>query len=652
MSDLTNRIQAARARRVALANMGLRLHQSPLLALAEVQESGNFKELIKLPILASCGWTTRLGVVGQRNDRDVCIGWLPTAAMICMTRHWLSGIDSYRLMDEERQSAYLIGALTNYSAISSEELTVESIDNARRSMKVGVQAKPPTQTMVKNAINSLKKIVLKDVLSVRELNKNGITHFPWDLLLAFPADVKTSILDTAADPRLDVVYEYQAETLLALRDASNWASVGADTVKAVWETLSMESIAVFFLMESQSTNFSSRMIAASLFVSSATLAKSAFTEQWLSSRLSRLEVEITGIQDDNTISTAVLTSYAAIFPKEKKDMSLLYNTIVYNYTVASHAGLNSIKWILEQARASNVSALIGLADTMTTHRTLTATILANQFGDDQVKAVSTLALKLIMNPWLSLVAPDITMAQYPDLAYIGMTLGFFTHNRARGRKGQYGGQPDVNSKKGKVYLDSFVESIISLSSKSGQSALSVEAIALVYGMRAIQAPDNHWKFTPVGEIRTGEASGSGSAVEHLVAANNFDSWLSSNLINDKDRAFQLIMSNVRIAAGQQVLEEISVQDSVNPEMKHLKTTELTTPLKEAARTLGLSISDSELNAPSTVLTKLGSAADVKYQIPACYLYEVLPVVVPPPAPNDEEGAAEVEAAGNEGEEVD
>nr|AWA82256.1 hypothetical protein [Mogami virus] len=620
MNNLNARFQALANRRVSLAKIGVKLSQSPWLATGETQELGEFAELIKLPMIASCGIELNLRGVQAAVLPSRIIGWAPTLAMVSITHAWFNTMPNFRKMDEERQNSYVIGAMTNFAEITNEDLTPDKILAARKTIITGLKSKAPTRTAMQSVFRSMKNVITTGGFNRRVLHQHGLYYFPWSLWNPGSPLLKEFISRVALHPDPDTTIEIPAELLEALDTAEIWTSQDPDVLLREWKGMTIEQIAVFYHHEAMNSGLASRWIAIALFVSSATISKNAFSDNWVTSRVERLEREIPGVQDNSVITAALLTTYSQLYPKERQAPHLIYNAIAYNYTVAATSGLSSIKWILEQARASNVSALTGLAETMTTHKTLSATILMSHFGENQVRSAALLALRLIINPWISITSPPISMSQYPDLAYLGLRLGFLSANKGRGRRAQYGGNPDANSTKGKVFLDSFADSIVELSGKSGQTALSIENIALMYGYKATPEGLDSWVMTKT-QVTGSLESGPSTPTTTTVTSSTFEAWMTGTLINNVDKAFQLVMSALRVSAGQQTYAEFACSND-QYEVAHINTTPLSDQLKRAAETLGITLTDDERSNTPIALTKI-IEGEHAYKIATSYIYELV-----------------------------
>lgn len=253
---------------------------------------------------------------------------------------------------------------------------------------------------------------------------------------------------------------------------------GEDLLTA-WKTLSYEELlGCYTYINTIAGDDALDLTAASVTLLTMSLAKSNVTPVWVQRRVISL---IQSYQRTDVLATlvsaeAVRATRLYMCPESLPTTLVLSNLLFYYQTLNSRFPV--LGRIIEQARAANCAGLSALAGLVVKNPIATHTVLSNCMGleGDLVVAIEGM-IRVIVNPYGTLVTPPVPSSRYPDLAYV-VTASLVNPNAPNAFQRN---EESTRVTRSIGELKAWIIALRQAESKDGASELNMQAIARAYG---------------------------------------------------------------------------------------------------------------------------------------------------------------------------
>lgn len=161
-----------------------------------------------------------------------------------------------------------------------------------------------------------------------------------------------------------------------------------------------------------------------LFISIAGICKGQnLTANWTTSRWSALKSQFEGLATTNKdVNKDTISIYAKRFIGSHPSLGSLYSALIYNHRIAEAMDLDIMRWMIEQARGTNITGLHMIADAMVKYESCSYSILRRMIPEVQFHQAARAMCITIQQPYGTLHGPIIAVQQYPDLAYVCLSV--------------------------------------------------------------------------------------------------------------------------------------------------------------------------------------------------------------------------------------
>lgn len=224
----------------------------------------------------------------------------------------------------------------------------------------------------------------------------------------------------------------------------------------------------------------------SMFMCLAGIVKgSNMTPNWVQTRWETLRSQYSILATRNEVVTKEqVVSYAKHFIGGKPILADLYSGLTFIHRMSDVLRVEGLRWIIEQARGTNITGLSAVANAMVQFDICTYTILTRSIPAESVTQALNAMLYTIRMPYGTLAGPYIPIVRYADAAYIGvsLTISAQTEQLLRGLENR------VKTEKGR--LKALVDQIMACQRADGARSMSVEQVIGYYGMNAAPSLNN------------------------------------------------------------------------------------------------------------------------------------------------------------------
>lgn len=321
---------------------------------------------------------------------------------------------------------------------------------------------------------------------------------------------------------------------------------------------------------------------------------SNFTQAWANKIIENLDSNSNNLHLAESLDADTILQYAQMYPRGGLTPNTIYDSLLGIYNVCQDDELGKIRWILEQATAQNISSATALSEAILKPTFVPIDALIRVIGEDQFKAVVTLSAWVTYDAFSTIIQPQIITSQYPDLAYIAVTISF----REMGRvNSAYKGNTAKICKKSIRELNAIAESINALNNNVASAPFQAINLAksLYAGRNVIEIGDYLYVSPPNPAINPDNVglSNANLSAQELANIQRVDDeqvraartgWprnarglptgtiqisvedlvdLGSNNYSDKAKAFLLCLTYIRENSRQKPLE-IFESNRLNP----------------------------------------------------------------------------------------
>lgn len=556
------------ATRRSRAEMSVRLGQSPLGSLLLSDKNTAYTDMTSLFLTAFCAY--------GENSYD---GWISSHGLIALAEYVFHHSLEYRNLEEDMKEALVYGALIAMWTIPQDtKFDQTTIDRARAKIISIVKTRHPPQSLIKQA--------LKGWVQCLQVNDSETRHRTLSHL--FPGKLSTgwnSRISALLKQNCYIGDEHVEFPIPTNEDLNDLLSPKIESdIANIWPTLSDRSIVSFFhTLGSNTPNIDCTFIAA-MFTMTATISKTSFTDQWITSRWNNLKEEVPQLSERDAVSRVMLENFERIFQRSNKTVELKVNSLLVSSWLANGVGLESVNRIVSQARAPHVSGLTALCDLTLKYDSITFTTLSSTFGSHQVKNIITLAFEIIHNPYCTLIGPPVVVASYADIAFIATEIAFNINGPQRRGAMRYISPAEKAITKTKTYLIAYATKLVENQTINAEYDSADKALLKAYGFDLISQTENDLTISPSEKKDTFSTFDHGQTQpKQKVSKSEFISFLSS-LKNDNDKAFIRIMEKLSECIAMSTLPTLDGATSISD---LVTTTALPSELKEFAQLLGV-----------------------------------------------------------------
>ncbi|KAI9582799.1 hypothetical protein GQX74_012016 [Glossina fuscipes] len=188
------------------------------------------------------------------------------------------------------------------------------------------------------------------------------------------------------------------------------------------------------------------------------------------------------------------------------DYQTRVSALVYNHQLAKSSRLDTLTRIIQQSRVPHVAGFNAICELIIRYGSVTHSTLVQWSNETQVNKVAQLAAILIHNPLVTLAGPAITVAQYPDIAYLATEIMYNTRRRIGRNRDQY-----VSSAEGKLtrsvpYIKSMADRILNLETAQAAADTALVSLFAAHNMSYV-ATGNDGSITYRAGVQQGVESG-------------------------------------------------------------------------------------------------------------------------------------------------
>lgn len=210
-------------------------------------------------------------------------------------------------------------------------------------------------------------------------------------------------------------------------------------------------------------------------VATISMAKSGnVTDQFLTRRLASLAPSIPGVEITDLLQTDLISAFASHFPTNQLSPDELFSIVSAQYTIFKQLDIGPLCWILEQSAAANITTAMQVAEMVVKYPKAPFETVVDFVGREQVRAWASLVCQVSYDRFCSLAVPPVTMAAYPDLAYVAAYVMFVLKQGRQTLAGAgYKGAPDSRAKHPKDSLIRVAQIIADSEQSAVEAAMSL-----------------------------------------------------------------------------------------------------------------------------------------------------------------------------------
>lgn len=198
------------------------------------------------------------------------------------------------------------------------------------------------------------------------------------------------------------------------------------------------------------------------------------TEGYLERRIKALAPALPGARLEGRINTQIVTAFSQSFSSGHITADQAYSAISAYYYMFDDLKTDTLKWVIEQSAANNITTAMTVAEMLLKYPDAPYEKIFSKIGFDQVTKWAELVCHLAYDRFCSFITPPVTMAQYPDLAYLGAYVMFVAQNSQPGVNVAYKGTPDQRARLPKSTLMTFGDAIVDTALTDARNALSLQ----------------------------------------------------------------------------------------------------------------------------------------------------------------------------------
>lgn len=410
---------------------------SPVVRLADELSSGTLRG--RPTYLVALGHNV---AVGQNLDNYPRPAYGPTldqkiAKLIVEARHLVARGDPNYV-----DAAYQYGELTALHAFPNSAITADMVTEARQVIETIVQQHCPPGDAIARVVTELRNQIANapDTRITKEefIQRTGFTpaecteaSYPEQKALYFETRMNCLAVSTLLNAWTDDYIEVWNNLDNLGNSARQRLPVGpvpavvADP-RVIWTDLTPElRLAMYESCGATDKEDHRRYLICSGLVYCITMIKGPnFTDAWLNRFVGRFDARLQHYNLVQNVSRDVVQCYQDLYPRTNLDTDQLYSVLSGVYNILRDEDTAPIQWIIEQSSAQNISSAQALATAFLKSPYIPYNILERIIGREEFAALVRLACWLYHDKFATLIRPMVTMAEYPDLAYLGVQISF------------------------------------------------------------------------------------------------------------------------------------------------------------------------------------------------------------------------------------
>lgn len=359
------------------------------------------------------------------------------AKLIVEARHLVAQGDSPYVA-----AAYQYGELTALHAYPDSRITGEMVTEARNVVKTIVKQHCPPPEAIARVVTDLRNQMANapDVTITRDefIRRTNFDpalctsdNYPEQKALFFETRMNCLATSTLLAPWNDD-YRNRWTNLANLANAARQEMPEAPVPAVVpdvldqWVQLSDDlRLAMYESFGATDKEELRRTLVSAGLVYCITMIKGPnFTDAWLNRFLGRFDGKLQHYSLTQNLSRELIKYYQDLYPRTTLDTDQLYAVLSGVYNILREEDTAPIQWIIEQSSAQNISSAQALATAFLKSPYVPYDILQEVIGDQEFAALIKLACWLFYDKFATLIRPMVSMAEYPDLAYLGVQISF------------------------------------------------------------------------------------------------------------------------------------------------------------------------------------------------------------------------------------
>uniref|UniRef100_A0A1B0GBC4 Uncharacterized protein n=1 Tax=Glossina morsitans morsitans TaxID=37546 RepID=A0A1B0GBC4_GLOMM len=550
-----NPIAALRAAIQARANAAVRLGQSPLSAAILANRGDNY--------LRDAG---QFLVANSTGNEDGTNGWISAQGLVATALHICNHSPDYSRLNTELRNALTYGALTALWIHPTNTIFTPVLrDTARTFILRMIASTPPTAGQLTKTIRQYIQVINTGRLDY--IHQCCAHLFPLELL---PEGVDQGLIDRLRDFCYDRDHldNARVDAITAEESVAMTAPSQNDVIRTVWINMTeAQVIAYFSVMASESTTFEN-------------------------------VIDCPTLQEVERVDVQTLVQYSNIFQRNITDYRRKVSALVYNHQLVKSAGLDTLTRILQQSRVPHVAGFNAVCELVTRYQSVTYTTLSSWFGVSQVRRVAQLAATLIHNPYKMLTGPSITVAHYPDIAFLATEIMYNARRQGSQQRDRSISPAEGKITKSVVYIRNLATGITGIETSQLTADTTISFILGAYNLEHVQT-------TAEGNIvyRPMVAPNLDAVGDQTIRPDQLPGLLTSRL-NNNDMAFRNL-----IETAMRQLEMSPIPDvNLEGDMAAIAETVTSTPLNDALtahlQTLGVTLDNEWTRAQVMIHTSL------------------------------------------------
>lgn len=189
-----------------------------------------------------------------------------------------------------------------------------------------------------------------------------------------------------------------------------------------WEPADIIALCNFIGRNNQ--EFVRTLLMRATFITIAAICKGPnMTDSWVSTRWETLKSQYPILsQGGEAVTRVQVSSFNKIFIGNTPRLSDLYSGMAYIHRISESVGVEGLRWIIEQARGTNITGLTAIARAVTQFDVCTYTVLSQVIRPAIINSAVTAMLYTIGMPYGTLHGPYIPIARYAEMAAVGISL--------------------------------------------------------------------------------------------------------------------------------------------------------------------------------------------------------------------------------------
>lgn len=583
-----NPIAALRAAIQARANAAVRLRQSPLSAAILANRGDNY--------LRDAG---QFLVANSTGNEDGTNGWISAHGLVAMTLHICNHSPDYSRLNTELRNALTYGALTALWIHPANTIFTPVLRHTARTFILRMIAStPPTAGQLTKTIRQYIRVINTGRLDY--IHQCCAHLFPLELL---PEGVDKGLIDRLRDfcYDRDLLDSARVDAITAEESMAMIAPSQNDVIRTVWINMTeAQVIAYFSVMASESTTFENEYIRA-MFTFIATIGKTSFTENWVTSRWDTLVIDCPTLQEVERVDVQTLVQYSNIFQRDITDYRTKVSALVYNHQLAKSAGLDTLTRILQQSRVPHVAGFNAVCELVTRYQSVSYTTLSSWFGVSQVRRVAQLAATLIHNPYKMLTGPSITVAHYPDIAFLATKIMYNARRQGSQQRDRSISPAEGKITKSVVYIRNLATGITGIETSQLTADTTISFILGAYNLEHVQT-------TAEGNIvyRPMVAPNLDAVGDQTIRPDQLPGLLTSRL-NNNDMAFRNLIETAMRQLEMSPIPDVNLEGDMAAIAETVTSTPLNDALTARLQTLGVTLDNEWTRAQVMIHTSLYAA---------------------------------------------